>query len=102
MAKTATEPTTPEMRELRERSRNFARKSIVVDATARLIEQCLLEAHAHLARPTYTDKQKEWLARYLATGLASGPSDRVYKVDIDKWIKDVHDAFDVVDKMDHD
>lgn len=91
---------TPEqLRDLRQRARDFAKKSIVVEATARLVEQCLLEAHAHLAKPVYTDKQKEWLARYLATGLASGPSDKVHKVDIEKWIKEVRDAFALIENM---
>lgn len=61
-----TEATPEQMRELRQRARDFAKKSIVVEATARLVEQCLLEAHAHLAKPLYTDGQKEMLARYLA------------------------------------
>lgn len=46
----------------------------------------------------YTDKQKEWLARYLASGLASGPGDKVHRVNIDEWIKEVKDAFDMIDK----
>lgn len=71
----------------------------MVEATARLVEQCLVEAHAHLAKPVYTDKQKEWLARYLAMGLASGPADKVFKVDIEKWIKEVRDAFDLIENM---
>lgn len=49
-------------------------------------------------RSPYTDEQKEWLARYLATGLASGPGDKVHKVDIDEWIKEVKHAFDVIEK----
>ena len=94
-----TDATKEQLRDLRQRARDFAKKSIVVDATARLIEQCLLEAHAHLAKPVYTDKQKELLARYLATGLASGPADKVHKVDIGKWIADVKDAFDLIENM---
>jgi hypothetical protein len=54
---------------------------------------------AGLADGRYTDKQKEWLARYLATGLASGPGDKVHKVDIDEWIKEVKAAFDLIEKM---
>lgn len=94
-----TEASPEQMRDLRNRARDFARKSIVVDATARLVEQILLEAHAHLAKPVYTDKQKEWLARVLATNLASGPSDSTHQVDIDKWIADVKRAFDMIENM---
>ena len=32
-------------------------------------------------------------------GLASGWSHETHKVDIDKWIAEVRDAFDLVDKM---
>ncbi len=83
------------MNELRDRAREFAKNSIVTEALARLIEQVLTEA-SEPAR--YTDAQKEMLARYLATGLASGPESRVYKVDIDAWIKEVKHAFDVIEK----
>lgn len=97
-----TEASPEQMRGLRNRARDFARKSIVVDATARLVEQILLEAHAHLAKPVYTDKQKEWLARYLATILASGPSDKVHHVVLDKWIADVNEAFQAIENLKHD
>lgn len=91
---------TPEqIKALRALARDFAKRSIVMDATARLVEQVILETHAQLAKPRYTEKQKEWLARYLATGLASGPSDRIYQVDMDKWIADVKAGFDVVDTI---
>ena len=83
------------MIDIRTKARKFAERSIVTDATARLIEQVLTEAHAALR---YTDEQKEWLARYLATSLASGPDGRVHKVDIDEWIKEVKHAFDVIEK----
>lgn len=87
---------TPEqLRDLRQRARDFAKKSIVVEATARLVEQCLLEAHAHLVKPVYTDKQKEWMARYLLTGLNS----RGISLKDDAWIKEVTDAFDVIENM---
>ncbi len=91
---------TPEqLRDLRNRARDFARKSIVVDATARLVEQILIEAHAHLAKPIYTENQKEWVARVLATNLASGPTDKTHRVEIDDWIAKVKAAFDVVENM---
>lgn len=49
------------------------------------------------ARPEWTQKRREWLARYLAATLASGgPNDRLFKVNLPKWINDVHDAFEDV------
>lgn len=53
---------------------------------------------AGLTAGRYTTKQKEWLARYLATSLASGPADKVHNVNIDDWIKEVKNAFDLIEK----
>lgn len=47
--------------------------------------------------PPYTDKQKEGFARYLAACLASGPEDEIHHVNIDKWIREVREAFDCID-----
>ena len=56
-------------------------------------------AVAAVHAPRFTAKQKEWLARVLATNLASGPSDKTYQVDIDDWIAKVGRAFEMVENM---
>ncbi len=83
------------MSELRAKAKKFAEGSIVTDALARLIEQVLIEASPACR---YSDKQKELLARYLAASLASGPTDKIHKVEINEWIATVKHAFDVIEK----
>lgn len=43
------------------------------------------------------NESAEMLARWLATGLASGPTNEVYKVrDMDKWIADVRSGLELI------
>jgi hypothetical protein len=43
------------------------------------------------------DESAEMIARWLATGLASGPENEVFRIrDMDKWIADVRRGLDLV------